>query len=350
MLQAGGRFHDGETAKQIRVILTLAPEGLRIVSAEPGNGPVDIWPLHELHHIDMSADDGPARFSRGESGKARLTVDDTAFAAQIQQLSARSGRPRRWRIWAVSTAALAAVCLFLVYAVPPLTGWLATLVPVSWEEDLGDSVTESIRLALEAPEFCSGPAGSAALLALTERLTATVETDYDIRVRVLSHETANAFATVGGEVVLFTGLIEFAESAEEVAAVLAHELAHLVRRHPTQALVRAMGIGLILDLLTGGTAAGEFGQLALTLSYSRDAEREADAVGASMLAQAGIRGDGLSTLFARLEEKEGAAPSVLRYLSTHPTLEERIESAKQWRGGGLAMSPPEWEALQRICE
>lgn len=350
MLQATGRYYDGETAKQRTVLLTLTPVGLRIVDVKTGNAPIDVWPLDEMRRIETGSSGDPVRFSRGDTGKARLTVDEPDFAAMLVQLSSKGARHSGWRRWVASAGAIAATLLFLVFGVPYLSGWIAPLVPVTWETSLRDVSINSIQLAFGKGEFCDGEAGNDALEKLTARLTATVDSDYEIRVRVTSHDAVNAFAAIGGDIVIFIGLIEIAESSDEVAAVLAHELAHLMRRHPTQALVRALGFDLMLDLLTGGSFAGDVGQTALALSYSRDAEREADAVGAKMLGDAGIRRDGLSEFFRRVEEKEGARPAVLRYLSSHPPLEERVETAAKARGGGPAMSPQAFDALRRICK
>ena len=67
-------------------------------------------------------------------------------------------------------------------------------------------------------------------------------TTVPITVRVIPEKTVNAFAAPGGQVVLFSGLIEKAESPEEVAGVMAHEIAHAIERHPMQTMPRAAGM------------------------------------------------------------------------------------------------------------
>ena len=123
---------------------------------------------------------------------------------------------------------------------------------------------------------------------------------------------------------------------DEVAAVLSHELGHLVRRHPTQALVRALSFDLMLDFVIGGFALSGLGKIALTLSYSRDAEREADAVGGKMLADAGFRPAVLADFFRRLEEKQG--PCRLPSAIFRPI--RRSRSVSTGRTSRAAVVPP----------
>ena len=351
MAQSAGRYHDGKTAKQRDVTISLESTALRILSSDDDRtAPLDAWPLSELHRIDADSAAGPVRLKRGEAGTARLTIDDAQFAAALFRDAPHLVQRPGWHRWVMSTMACGAVLLFLLFAVPQLSAWIAPWVPVSWEEDIRDVSISAVMAAFGGGEFCTGEAGTAALESLFSRLTATVESDYDIRVRVSSHELINALATPGGEVIIFRGLIEFAQTPDEVAAVLSHELGHLVRRHPTQALVRALSFDLMLDFVIGGFALSGLGQIALTLSYSRDAEREADAVGGKMLADAGFRPAVLADFFRRLEEKQGALPAAFRYLSTHPTVAERIDRADKSGGGGPAMLAEAWDSLQRICD
>lgn len=348
---ARGRYHDGKTARQQDVEVTLAAAALLITRPDSPANILDAWPLAEVRLVDEDRSQGQARFKQGERGEARLTILDAGFLAALRDAAPQSQPRPIWRGWALSIGVGAGLVVFALFVVPLLSAWIAPLVPVNWERKVGES---SIRVLMNAlgggGKFCSGPEGVAALQGLVARLTKTAKSDYDIRIRVSSHEQVNAFAMPGGDIVVFRGLIDFAASPDEVSAVVAHELGHLIRRHPTQALVRAFGFDLLFSFLTGSSVLSDLGGQMIALSHSRDAELEADALGLRLLADAGMRRDGMEHFFDRLEKEKGSLPGLLRYLSTHPPTAERAERSHAGGGGAPAMTPEAWHALQHICD
>jgi predicted Zn-dependent protease len=213
---------------------------------------------------------------------------------------------------------------------------------------------------------CERTEGQAALQVLTERLTATITPPFPFQVRVSSSPLVNALALPGGHIVLFQGVIAAAQSPEEVAGILAHEMAHEVQRHPMRGLLRAAGLRLVIGALTGGSGSSfsvaGFGEFLLQLSYNREDEAEADHLGVEMLNKANIRGEGLVAFFARQKHNEekiasasateqGAASRAAQFLSTHPTDDARV-AAIQARAQGTenALTKKQWQALQMVCE
>ena len=174
------------------------------------------------------------------------------------------------------------------------------------------------------------------LARLTEPLLAVVpQHDYRFHFHIAEDECINAFALPGGPVVIHSGLVLRADAAEEVVGVLAHEIAHVTRRHTLRQVVSTLGLFTLVQALFGdltGVAAvlTEGGAELLTLGFSRDFEREADDEGWRYLVAAGIDPRGMIGFFEKLrQEKEqrdglGGAPAYLGFLSTHPTTPERI--------------------------
>jgi Zn-dependent protease with chaperone function len=347
-----GWYADGKTARQRPVQIRLEKANVTIVALDDDDRPVlDCWTVSELRRVEEESSQGPARFKQGETGAARLTIDDgdflDALRAAAPRLSPRSG----WRRWMAAISVGGAATLFIVFALPLFSAWLAPLVPESWEKKVGEQTMAALLEAFgENARFCDGEEGRDALRHLVVRLIERSGENADYRVRVSSHEKINAFALLGGEVVLFRGLIDFAVTPEEVAGVVAHELGHLIYRHPTQAMIRGLGIDLVLDLMTGNSTLGGLGHSMLRLSYSREAEREADVIALELLAGAGIRRDGMVDFFRRLDEKKGGFPEALQFLSSHPPSRERIARAQRGAPGGDAMTPEAWRALRRICD
>jgi beta-barrel assembly-enhancing protease len=160
-------------------------------------------------------------------------------------------------------------------------------------------------------------------------------------IEVIVDATPNAFALPGGFIAVNTGLIAVAQDASELQGVLAHEIAHVVKRHGLQRYVSqhaiqwtfgAIGmyflgdIGMLSGILTSGAA-----QLSV-LKFSRDQERDADQIGLEILKKAGVSGKGMHQFFSNLERvsksgsnkgAEDLASTVTSWLSTHPMPKER---------------------------
>jgi predicted Zn-dependent protease len=149
-------------------------------------------------------------------------------------------------------------------------------------------------------------------------------------------ETLNAFATPGGHIYVFTGLIKYLESEDHFAGVLAHEIAHADKRHSVKQLQRDYGIALLLSVALGndpGALQQIVAQLTGTLSglkFSRDAETEADNASIEYLAGTDYYAcDGAAGFFLKLEQDAQQGGSPPEFLSTHPDPENRIQNIRQ---------------------
>jgi Zn-dependent protease with chaperone function len=178
---------------------------------------------------------------------------------------------------------------------------------------------------------------------------------------LVKNPQVNAYCLPGGSITIFTGLLKNARSADEVAAVLAHELAHATERHGIRQITQVATAGLAIQLLVGdlggiAAAGGEAAQGLLINGYSRDHEREADAVGLRMLTAAGWDPLAMSRFFDRLAKEGGQQPPA--WFSTHPHPEERAQTIRQkvTTGNGTenpeAVSPPviDWNQVQKALE
>ncbi|GAA4445595.1 hypothetical protein GCM10023188_49000 [Pontibacter saemangeumensis] len=153
---------------------------------------------------------------------------------------------------------------------------------------------------------------------------------------IQDEETLNAFATPGGHIYVYTGLIKYLEREDHFAGVLAHEIAHADKRHSVKQLQRDYGIALLLSVALGndpGTLQQIAAQLTGTLTglkFSRDAETEADNASIEYLAGTNFYAcDGAAGFFLKLEQdaQQGGAPP--EFLSTHPSPDNRIQNIRQ---------------------
>lgn len=207
--------------------------------------------------------------------------------------------------------------------------WLAPRLPFATEVKLAQRWIDKAP----APQHA---ARSAALQTLAERIAASMALPPGMAV-VLSYEPGpivNAYATLGGRIRVFDGLLRKLPSEDALAALLAHEIAHVKHRHVAANAGRGVALALLLGLVSADTGAaaaqavlGQVTNLAL-LGYSREQESEADAAAlAAVVALYGHAG-GMLELFTSLgaaAPDEGPAIDMLR---SHPLTAERIESIR----------------------
>jgi predicted Zn-dependent protease len=156
------------------------------------------------------------------------------------------------------------------------------------------------------------------------------DSPYKFEVTVVKSDVVNAFALPGGYVVVFTGLMKKAESGEEVAGVLSHELNHVLQRHGLERIVKSLGLMAVAAIVFGNQQGlvGMMKQLGVelfTLKFGREQETEADLKGLQLLQRAKIDPAGIITFFERLSAKDEGR---MEWLSTHPMSAARAERLK----------------------
>ncbi len=155
---------------------------------------------------------------------------------------------------------------------------------------------------------------------------------------VIESDQVNAFAAPGGYVYFYTGLLREMKSESEMAAVMAHEISHVVGRHSIKRVQSAMGVALAYELVFGGDNPGKATQAAVGIGlnlafagYSRDAEREADQFGIHYMVKSGYEPSGAVAMFETLARLGGSGSGGVfeKMASSHPETQERIANAKK---------------------
>jgi predicted Zn-dependent protease len=153
-------------------------------------------------------------------------------------------------------------------------------------------------------------------------------------VTVFRDDEANAFALPGGKIGVNSGLLRVAEDQDQLAAVIGHEMAHVLARHHnarvSAAYATEAGLGLIEALADGGAERGRLmallglgAQYGVLMPYGRAQEREADLLGLELMARAGFDPRASVTLWQNMAAEGGAGTPA--FLSTHPPHGQRIE-------------------------
>lgn len=171
---------------------------------------------------------------------------------------------------------------------------------------------------------------------------------------LFANNEPNAFALPGGKVGVNTGIFSVAKNQDQLAAVLAHEIGHVVERHHDERITRQMGASGAVQLL--GALAGDYGSLAtqggsllaqtgFLLPGSRVQETEADVVGQRLMAEAGFDPTQAVNLWQNMIASGGGRPP--EWLSTHPNPESRIQELRN-RAGTLAPTYQQARASGRV--
>jgi len=158
---------------------------------------------------------------------------------------------------------------------------------------------------------------------------------------VVRQKGINAFAVPGGYIYITSGLLEKLESEAQLAAILGHEVGHVVARDTLVAMSRQIGMTALVAAAAVGDAPGDVTRAAsfisgvLSLQYSRDDEKDADLAGLSYMVQAGYDPSGMVETMRILQELQEVRP--IEFFSTHPNPESRIAYLEDRIGGRYAM-------------
>ena len=292
-----------------------------------------------------------------DEGREMLAVPGAAFADELRRgapaLAPGPSASRGTRVVVGLVLALAAGAVAFFLALPWVAGLLAERVPVEWEDRFGASVVES---SVPQRQRVEDPAVRAVVEGVVTRLAKAVPSPYTFRVIVAGSPEVNAFAAPGGHMVVNRGLLTFAGDGDELAAVLAHEMEHVTRRHVTRVMFQRASLGFLAALAGGQSADAMGGGIAAArmlgeLSFGRAAEREADEGGLARLRAAGIDPAAMASMLERLaREQKAAEPPEL--LSSHPDPRGRAARMRELamkvpeHGASAAVAPEAWAAMR----
>lgn len=362
LLEAPGRYFDGQTAEAREVVVRFGDASLVLMTHD--DMPITHWSLAGLR--DLGAGAAALSLTPDFDSDERLVLDDRDMIEAVRSVCPKLDAPRprersrkrRALFWAV--AALGSIYLLIFHIAPALSDQLAALIPPEAEVAMGEEMVGRFTGLMSdgEPRFCSDAAGARALAKLADRLESRAGAHVPLNVQVLDNDMVNAFALPGGQIVVFRGLIRDADSPEALAGVIAHEIGHVVARDPTRLTLRAAGtaglIGLLLGDFTGATVTVALSEALLNSGYQREAETEADAYAARLLGDEGLPTAPLAGFLQQLLDEAGELPPVLMHFSSHPELSGRVEALRAADRIGddafePALSDQDWVALRNIC-
>jgi len=156
----------------------------------------------------------------------------------------------------------------------------------------------------------------------------TYKDDFEWELKIIHDDSVlNAFCAPGGYIYVYTGIIKFLESEDQLAGVLGHEIAHADKRHSTEQLTKTYSITLLLQVVLGENAAllQEIATGLISLKFSRNHETEADEYSVKYLCGTSYNAAGAAGFFQKLIDLEQAGGTP-QFLSTHPNPDNRVEN------------------------
>ena len=180
------------------------------------------------------------------------------------------------------------------------------------------------------------------LNSITKRLIAVPEADaqsFQYSFTIVNEKNINAFALPGGPAFVFTGLIAASDNDAQMAGVLAHEISHVALRHGTNQVSKANLLQLpamLAGAIAGDSIMGQLAQLGIglgansvMLKFSRNAERDADLLGARIMSTAGYDPIEMAKFFEKLEAEGGSHTAFEQFLSDHPNPGNRVKAVEE---------------------
>lgn len=235
---------------------------------------------------------------------------------------------KRFRWFAVAMTAMA----FVVSCGSKNTGGGINLFTIQQDRELGAQVAAEIdanRAQYPLLDSASNKEVYAYLYKIRNKIlnsgNVTHKDDFGWRLRIIKDDsTLNAFCTPGGYIYVYTGLMKFLDSEDQLAGVLGHEIAHADLRHSTRQMTKIYGVQVLLQILAGDRQMlKEVTTGIIGLKFSRTHETEADENSVKYLCPTDYNAAGGAGFFQKIVDMGGARQP--EFLSTHPNPDNRIE-------------------------
>jgi len=341
LLQTQAFYFDGQTSTQHKIELFLdSIEGELKFTTDDGSVIRD-----SIYNIDYEIYNDKTRI-RFKNSEMHITIDDKNFINEMENLINAKVKNNMYQKLIrldfkfhllIALAIVSIIVIAYIFITPIIAQKAIRLIPVAYDVKIGNIVTE---------KYVNSKKIDSAKTALLNEFASKIIWDNEINLKfiVVDSSLINAFSFPNGNIVVFSGLLDRIDDYEILAALLAHEVSHINRRHSMQILCKSLaGYALLSILLTdisGLTAVLlENAERLNDLSYSRYMELDADNTAIALLEKNEINPEGMVKLMINLQK---VSASNFELLSTHPATETRIENAKTKSRGKKYVQNPEF--------
>lgn len=344
MISISGKYYDGKTSRAVDAVFIGSSDGHTRVDQEKGG---DTLVLADLSRLKISTRlANTPRYFYFPDGEKFETHDNTAVDRLLGQSKGRSWLDGVHLLESRKRYALIAltVLIFFIwggvkYAVPAISKTLAFRLPFSVLRLAGDQTLNILDRAILKPSQTKNARQKDLLNHFQDILDTHPDLDLQIYFRKGGSIGPNAFALPSGIIIFTDEMVRTAEHDDELLAVLAHEVGHIVHRHGTRRVIQDSLLGFALLAMTGDASGSSELFLGLPvllteMAYSREFEGEADQYALEWLRKEGVPTVHFARLMERIDKKmarllKDSDKTWSSYLSTHPATKERVKPFRE---------------------
>lgn len=336
---------EGDRQGSLLCRLEVGPKEIVAIECRPAEGDEPYRLTFPLlaERISFAGDENTQILVESSDG-ARLYAERSSFQPVLEKCTSprirerlaketrrAQGEGRRtWTALALVAVGLTCFVGIVIHAINLGVDRMVDKIPVSWETSLGQAVIGSFGGEEVIDPEVVGP-----VTAVLDRvLEGAKPVPYRFHLRVVRQNEMNAFAAPGGEIVVYTGLLQRSQTPDQLAGVLAHEVQHVLGRHGLKAMAHTLKWKLALSILTGDVPRAQ--SMILTnvsrfanLSYGRALEAQADLDGCRVLVKAHVDPKGFEEFFELLKQHQEDRRLAPEVLEDHPDTGRRIEAIKE---------------------
>lgn len=354
-MSLSGIFTNGKTNARLEANLKVVGNSLEI------RDPRDNLLLAQWAYADMT----PARPLRpGRTVKklrvichndpeTHLLIEDAGLITLLQKANHGLRPPRKpLPPWIRKVAAGLGGIVLLILSLQvllALAGPIARALPAGWEATLNDRLARHLLLSLG--NACTGPGGQAALESLAQRFDRDATRGQPVLLRAVRGASIDIFAIPKATMFVTQGMLAEAENADELAAVVALELAHMDLRHTAEHIARQADLGLLILAATDYLPPFVQEPLAahLQVTYSPEEEIQAIETAQKLLEKADISIQSLGSYFRLQEQRQRVRKQPSDFQTHHPIPAKRQEAQAFQPFTRPALSDREWQSVRTIC-
>jgi predicted Zn-dependent protease len=358
----GGVFHSSLEGGRSGASIQLT--GSAVLATTPEGEHLSV--TYEGAELSLGGASGKMWFCRSRDRETTIFCEASGFAAALREAGQRdlverldalehAARDAVQRyLWLLSGLALLITFVVLVgvYAARHAGELALRMLPVAADQQVGKLALDNMELG---GSVSRDKVLNDAVKAVLVRLNRAKPSRFRFEPRVIDSTTVNAFALPGGPIVVYTGLLRTARTPDELAGVLAHEMAHVIRRHGMKRIGQSLGLVALIQLVFGDVSgvmavAVELLRTGTINSYGRDQERESDMDAVERMYAAQLEPRALADFFARLAKEEGSL-KLPDWLGTHPDTEERMRAVRSRAAQHHEQTPKpfafDWQEVRR---
>lgn len=206
---------------------------------------------------------------------------------------------------------------------------------LSYEKEiqLGEIIEEYVLKEREMDLLHNSSIDSVLWVITSSLKTQIPVSEYDYQIKIIESKTVNAYTIPGGKIFISKALISFCESPEQLAAVLAHEIAHVEKRHTVSIILKEFTVSLLFGIISGSDTVllSELWKTTISSSFDRKQEKESDEYAMKLLEKAGISPRVIAVFFRKLNRENLNYNEKIEFLMSHPHNNARIKRSFEYK-------------------